>query len=299
MPPAEAKAAAHALDQYFQKQAQEVLAAGDDLRFEGGVEQLGPFSTPGNVVFQPAGAGPFPALVLLPDCSGRIGDRMRKRVEAGLTEGYAVMVLDSMRGHLTNCVAPLRVSMARRLKDAYDALDYLSTIPQIDPARVAVAGYSQGGTIALLLAAKNSSELYGARRRFAASIAWYPLCYMSARYARQEIDFLRPDIDTPLLTLMGEDDIYTPAFDCVPHLEELKAGGAPVEWHVYPKAAHGWDLAEVSGRSTMTFRGDRMIFGFNAAATQDGQARTFAFMKRHLQSQRQAQDQVVNATLGK
>ncbi|RJG03074.1 acyltransferase family protein [Noviherbaspirillum sedimenti] len=280
--PAASATAAHEFDAYSKEQAQEVLAAGDDLRFEGEPGELGAFSTLPNAVFMPAGPGPFPALVLLPDCGGRIGDRMRKRVEAGIAQGYAVMVLDSMRGHLTNCVAPLRVSMARRVKDAYDALDHLSRLPQIDPQRIAVAGFSQGGTIALLLASKNSSALYAAKRRFAASVAWYPLCYMSARYARRELDFLRPDIDTPLLLLMGGEDSYTPAYDCVPHLEELQAGGAPVEWHVFPKAVHGWDLAEVSGRSTMTFRGDRMTFSFDAAATQEAQERTFAFMKRRL-----------------
>lgn len=282
MLPAAATTAVHEFDAYFQEQAQEVLAAGDDLRFEVEAGKLGAFSTPGNVVFKPAGQGPFPALVLLPDCGGRIGDRMRKRVEAGIAEGYAVMVLDSMRGHLTNCIAPLKVSMARRLKDAYDALDYLSRTPHIDPQRIAVAGFSQGGIISLMLASKKSSALYGAKRRYAASVAWYPLCYMSARYAKRELDFLRPDIDTPLLLLLGGEDIYTPAYDCVPHLQELQAGGAPVEWHVFPKAVHGWDLAEVSGRSTMTFRGDRMTFAFDAAATQEAQERTFAFIKQRL-----------------
>ncbi|QAU33225.1 acyltransferase family protein [Janthinobacterium sp. 17J80-10] len=287
--PAASATAAHEFDEYFREQAQEVRATGDDLHFENEAGKLGMFGTPGNAVFKPAGQGPFPALVLLPDCGGRIGDRMRKRVEAGLAQGYAVMVLDSMRGHLTNCVAPLKVSMARRLKDAYDALDYLSKVPQVDPQRITVAGFSQGGTIALMLASKKSSDPYTAQQRYAASVAWYPLCYMSARYAKRELDFLRPDIDTPLLLLMGGEDSYTPAYDCVPHLQELQAGGAPVEWYVFPQAVHGWDLAEVSGRSTMTFRGDRMTFSFDAAATQEAQERTFAFMKRHLAREPQQQ----------
>ncbi len=180
----------------------------------------------------------------------------------GLAQGYVVMVVDSLRGHPNNCVAPLRVSFERRLKDAYDALEHLSKI---------AAGRSAAHCGCRLFAGRHGRAAAGiqanprrctpSRRRFAAGVAWYPLCYMSARYAkRKEFDFLRPDIDTPLLLLMGGEDIYTPAYDCVPHLEELQAGGAPVEWQVFPQAVHGWDLTEASGGSTFTFRGDRMTF---------------------------------------
>jgi dienelactone hydrolase/peptidoglycan/LPS O-acetylase OafA/YrhL len=269
-------------DAYIQEEMREVLSMGENLRFEGKAGALGAFSSLGNKIFKPAGQGPFPALVLLPDCSGRIGSRMRQRVEAGIALGYVVMMVDSMRGHFTNCVAPLRVSIARRVKDAYDALDHLAKLPQVDPRRIAVAGFSQGGIVALLAAAEKPAALYAARRRFAASVAFYPLCYLSGRYAKQEVDFLRPDIDTPLLLLMGGEDIYTPAYDCVPHLQELQAGGAPVEWHVFPQAVHGWDLAEISGRSTFTFRGDRMTFSFDAAATRESQDRMFDFLQRRM-----------------
>ena len=277
--------AADEFEEQLKTQAQAVLAQRDDLRFESQAAEFGSFSSLSNAVFKPAGQGPFPALVLLPDCSGRIGDSMRRRVEAGLAQGYVVMVVDSLRGHPNNCVAPLRVPFERRLKDAYDALEHLSKLPQVDPQRIAAVGFSQGASVALLLASGKSSALSTDGRRYAAGVAWYPLCYMSARYTGKngkEFDFLRPDIDTPLLLLMGSEDIYTPAYDCVPHLEELQAAGAPVEWQVFPRAVHGWDIREASGGSTFTFRGDRMTFAYDATATRDGQQKMFAFLQQRL-----------------
>ncbi|TCS37843.1 dienelactone hydrolase [Paucimonas lemoignei] len=294
-PQAMRDAAARLFEEQLQTQAREVLTKHDDLRFATEATELSTLSKLSNAVFKPSGSGPFPALVLLPDCSGRIGASMQQRVEAGIAQGYVVMVVDSLRGHPNNCISPLRVSFERRIKDAYDALDHLSKMPQVDPQRIAVAGYSQGGTVALMLTSKQSTALFGRQRRFAAGAAWYPLCYLSARYGKQEADFLRQDIDKPLLLLMGGDDIYTPAYDCEPHLQELQAAGAPVEWHVFPQAGHGWDLKEVSGRSTFTFRGDRMTFSYDAAATQEGQKQMFEFFKRKLMLNPLRQATVVQA----
>jgi dienelactone hydrolase/fucose 4-O-acetylase-like acetyltransferase len=282
LPQAAREAAATAFSQRIEKQVQAVLTSHDDLHFAKDAVPLGTLSNLSNAIFKPSGQGPFPALVLLPDCSGRIGPSMRLRVETGIAQGFVVMVVDSLRGHPNNCVTPLRVPFERRLKDAYDALEHLRNMPQVDPQRIAAVGYSQGGAVALMLASKQSSTLFGARHRFAAGVAWYPLCYLSARYGRQEADFLRPDIDTPLLLLMGGEDIFTPAYDCEPHLQELQTSGVPVEWHVFPQAAHGWDLKEVSGRSTYTFRGDRMTFSYDTNATQEGMQRMFAFLTRKL-----------------
>ncbi len=282
---AEDAAGTHDIPDEFLQQVQQLLARPDDLKFSGELDALDSLSSLANRPFKPAGAGPFPALVLLPDCGGIIGKTMRRRVEDAIAQGYVVMVVDSMRGHANNCVLPLRVPMERRIKDAYDALAHLRTLPQVDPQRIAVAGYSQGGTIALLLASPKVSALFTRTPRFAAATAWYPLCYMSARYAEREADFLRADIDTPLQLLMGGEDIYTPAYDCVPHLESLQARGVPVEWQVYPKAVHGWDLKEFSGGATRTFRGDRMIFAYDADATREAQKQMFDFLQRRLQQQ--------------
>lgn len=264
------------------KEAQEVMAAKDDLRFDTSTKELWDLATLSNAIFKPAGSGPFPALVLLHDCSGRQGPGMRNWIDVALKKSYVVMVVDSMRGHPSNCTSPLKVSIARRVKDAYDALEHLRTLPMVDPKRIAVTGFSQGGIVALLLSSKEFADMFSVQHRFAAASALYPLCYMSARYAKYDIDFLRQDTDIPLKVLMGEEDTYTPAYDCMLGLLQLNTRGAPVEWHIFPKASHGWDIPEINGRRVMSFRGDMVGFSYNQTATTESRKMLFDFLERRM-----------------
>ncbi len=282
-PASAAGAAPDEFDAYMQRQAQQVLAANDDLFFEPVPrEELGPFTSLRNAMFKPAGPGPFPALVLLHGCSGIYSRSMRLWVEAAVGQGYLVMPVDSLRDHVSNCSLTPKVTYGQRIQDAYDALDHLSKLPMVDPQRIAVAGFSQGGTVALLLASKRMSSPYATQNRFAAGVALYPLCFISARYVSADVDYLRPDIDMPLLVLAGEEDTLTPAYDCIPHLQELAQQGAPVEWHAYPGAAHGWDMIGASGASLIDYKGDRMTFSYDAAATTDSRRRLFDFLERRM-----------------
>ncbi|MBS0308307.1 MAG: acyltransferase family protein [Proteobacteria bacterium] len=259
----------------------------DDLVFTSGVSKLHFYSVLGNTVFQPEGAGPFPALVLLPDCSGRLGEGMRLWVKAALTQGYAVLPVDSMRGQPTNCRAPLKISIARRIKDAYDALGHLRTLPTIDTKRIAVAGFSQGAVVSLLLGSKGVATMYGMRQPgkhdFAAVAALYPLCYFPAYHGAADVEFLRPDTDKPLLALMGGQDIYAPAYDCLIGLNKLKKQGAPVTWQVFPDAGHGWDIPEANGRQTISFRGDIVPLNYKLDISTQSRAAVFAFLARSME----------------
>ena len=98
-------------------------AAGhSDLKFSSDAKKLGSFSTLGNAVFQPDGVGPFPAIVVVHSCGG-INERSRYWTEEFLKRGYVVLVIDSFgpRGVTTNCGPKRRVSIARSVKDAFDA----------------------------------------------------------------------------------------------------------------------------------------------------------------------------------
>jgi dienelactone hydrolase len=269
-------------DAFMTRQAQEVFAAKDDLRFDTVVKELGTFTSIGNAIFKPEGKGPFPALVLLHGCGGIYEKGMRQWIAAALKQGYAVMAVDSMRGHATNCVAPLKVSTGQRIKDAYDALDHLRKLPSIDSKRVAVVGFSQGGAVALLLASQEFSAMYAPQSRFAAVAAVYPLCYFSARYGKYDTELLRTDIDTPLLVLMGGEDTYTPAYDCLFNFQKLQGRGAPVDWHIFPQATYCWDTPELSGKRTVSFRGDVVGFTYDPAASAESRQRLFDFLDRRL-----------------
>lgn len=95
---------------------------------------------------RPDGDGPFPAVVVLPVCTGFSGhsasttDRLRRW-------GYVALTVDSLgpRGLPAVCVSVF----LDQITDAFAALRYLSQLSYIDPQRVAVLGYSLGGFSAL------------------------------------------------------------------------------------------------------------------------------------------------------
>jgi dienelactone hydrolase len=95
--------------------------------------------------------------------------------------------------------------------DAYGALNFLAARDYVDPARLVVLGFAQGGTTALGLASPNGYTQGVSPHRFAGAIAYTPQCYPG--YATVSI---------PTLILAGEVDSWNPAADC----EAMMAGRA-------------------------------------------------------------------------
>jgi dienelactone hydrolase len=240
-----------------------------------------------NAVFKPAGNGPFPALVLAHTCGGVRPVEMRYWVDAALKEGYAVLVVDSMRGNANNCFAPMPVPTGRRLKDLYDAAGHLSKLPFVDPARIAELGFSQGAIMAALLASPQAKQAVApAAPRYAASAGLYGTCQWPAgslRTVNFQITYLFGDSDRPLLYLMGDEDRETPAQYCSDVLPKLKDKGAPVEWNLYPGVTHCWDCSTMNGFSKVDQKGDRIVYRYDRAVTEDSRKRVFDFLSRRLQ----------------
>jgi dienelactone hydrolase len=145
-------------------------------------------------LYRPPGSGPFPAVVLLHPCSGRLPPRLEQADAARYTaRGYALLAVDSFgaRGIADGCAGGgASVDM---VMDAYGALLHLAALPVIDPDRIALVGYSYGAGVALSAVAFDGPErLFD--RQFSAAIAYYPWC---------------PDrlaVGVPTLVLIGELD---------------------------------------------------------------------------------------------
>jgi dienelactone hydrolase len=253
---------------------------------------------------RPAGDGPFPAVVILHDCSG-LGPGSSGapwRWSSELTaRGFVTIWPDSFstrgrpRGVCTvtsGSPVPLRV----RANDAYAALAHLRTLPHVDMKRIAVMGGSHGGSstfAAIVDVAANANH----EDRFAAAIALYPNCGGSFGGWMAERDKEAPHkIVTysgvfkplaPLLILTGAADDWTPAEPCRRLAAASQAAGHPVEIVVYPGAHHSFDspapLRFVADRRNMNAPGGRgATTGGQKEAWADAIARVDGFLARHL-----------------
>jgi len=242
----------------------------------------------------PAGLGPFPAAVFLHGCSG-LGSSggIYPTYEAWadhLNEaGYAVLMVDSAgsRGFGRTCgPSEERTRMYReRPADAYGALAYLQSLWRIDPARVSLIGWSQGGGIVLLSIVDKSIGRPSPPPPydFNAAVAFYPaacsITRQSAPYTEVEPGTWTPV--APLLVLQGAADNWTPPDRCMVFVETVRSRGHPVEIVLYPGAYHAFDAPDMpirKRRGVMTARGEAPIVGTNEAARQDALQRVVEFL---------------------
>ena len=154
--------------------------------------------------------------------------------------------------------------MPERQADAWGALLYLSKIDFVDPQRVAVVGWSQGGIVALQIASAYPSELFNIpdALKFKAAVAFYPLC----RVATDQMSM-------PTLILIGELDDWTPAQDCERWIERNGGKGAPVKLVVYPAAFHAFDAS--SFREGIRSFGHWLKYDPDAAERSESEMRNF------------------------
>jgi dienelactone hydrolase len=251
-------------------------------------------------VTRPEGPGPFPAVVILHDCSG-LGPRASGAPARWSRElaarGYVVIVPDSFttRGHpdgVCTDSSPGRgeVGPARRAVDAYAALAHARALPFADGRRLGVMGGSHGGstTLAAMAAPESAWEPLARDKRagFAAAVALYPGC--RARLGSWRADGTGTyQAVAPLLILIGDKDDWTPAAPCVALARSSQATRHPVEIVVYPGAHHSFDsdrpVRFVATRVNMNAPGGRgATTGGDPRAWADSIRRVAEFFERTL-----------------
>ena len=216
------------------------------------------------LLFRPPGgttnAG-VPLVVALHGCGGMFGARNGREPALSerfstwtgqfLVDGYAVLWPDSFtpRGHREICTAKMgdrTITAALRRLDVLGALNFAAKLPGIDAQRIAVIGWSHGGSTTL--AAINSENSQVARFRahaesppfFRAAVALYPGCSTPLRDGPK----WRPATTTSIH--IGASDDWTPAAPCVALAESMREAGQPLTVRVYPDSYHGFDAP--SGR---------------------------------------------------
>ena len=209
---------------------------------------LSPALRPHDRLVMPEGPGPFPAVVVLHTCVGKVGhaDRWADRLAAA---GYAALVVDSMKPRgLENPVGRLLVCRGStltgtdRAADVLVSLEHLRGLPRVDPDRLALLGFSHGGWAALVapglapdadLAAAAPGGIAGLR----AVAAVYPHCGADAGAGLG-----RWPGDVALLMLLAGADTTVAVEPCRTLAGRRRHDGGQVALHVYDGADHAFDI---------------------------------------------------------
>ena len=236
----------------------------------------------GSFLYAPPGPGPFPAVVLSHTCGG-----LRRHVfewaERLVAAGYVALVIDHLgpRSLTNNCPPDNAVSANEFAEDAAAALEHLRGRSLVDPGRVAHMGFSYGAMAGVRLASRTFQRLWLGGRRFQAVIAFYPWC---GEYGPGPERNLYPDIETPLLLILGADDDETPPGVCVEAASRIAERGRPIAWKVYPGTTHSFDSSIMGDRSfTRPLPGGRTTtYRYNRQSTEDAWRESREFLARHL-----------------
>ncbi len=248
-------------------------------------------------VRRPEGPGPFPAVVVLHDCSGlgpHSSGAPRRWAKVLVEAGYVVLIPDSFstRGFPAGvCTDPSPerrdVNPEHRVRDAYEALRYARTLPFVDGRHVGVMGGSHGGSTTLAtVVAPQEGYVSAEHPGFAAAVALYPGC--GARYgdwSARTGGTYRPL--APLEILIGEKDDWTPAAPCERMAFRSQAAGYPVTIKVYPGAQHAFDSPHAVHYDARRVNGNApdgrgATTGGNPEAWADAIREVKAFFARHL-----------------
>jgi dienelactone hydrolase len=183
---------------------------------------------------KPKGHGPFPAVVLLHSCLGLRADR-RSITSTLASWGYVALFVDDFTEH--GIRETCAVDFPEAAPDAFGALAFIATLPDVDKTRIGVIGYSQGADTALQIAASRFRSAVAIPKdvAFKAAVAFYPPC--------ENLSGTR--LQLPTLILIGAADAVTPAAAC----ERLvsKQPAANVKLVVYPGVGHVFDDPEFTG----------------------------------------------------
>lgn len=214
----------------------ESLTLSDRQFLTGTSEGTKPVTVTGVLRIAKAGTERLPTVILIHGSGGLSGNIEFWQRALG-ARGISTFALDGFTGRGLTAVNTDQSLLARTnlILDVYRALGVLAKHPRVDPARVAVMGFSRGGQAAL----------YASLKRF--DVAWNrsgikPAIFLPV-YPDCSIRF-RDDtavVASPIRMFGGSGDDYNPAATCAAYTERLIAAGADVNLTVFPGAQHVFD----------------------------------------------------------
>lgn len=240
-------------------------------------------------LYQPSGPGPHAAVVMLHGRGGPYsslakgvytGDTLSKRHkfwgEFWANRGYVALLVDSFgprgywrgfpRASYEDRPSVVSEQTARPL-DAYGALAYLRTRPDVRADRIGLQGWSNGGMTALVTMSSHAPGVSNPSppTAFRAALVFYPGCGMEAVQG----SYLPY---APIQMFVGTADAEVSPKRCTTWEKRVHAAGGPIDLTVYDGAEHDFDDPSPSRQRNES----------NAAATRDAIRRAEDFFARQL-----------------
>lgn len=224
----------------------------------------------------PQACGPFPTVLAFHGCGGQRDSMVDDLKSWLLPAGYAVLFVDSFAARGIEDWHPVCDGKLlwgnERAQDVYAALELAAAMPEIDPQRMAVMGFSHGGWAILDALAYGGAAGHGftqsgqqALTRIKAAVTYYPYCGYPAHL---RLDSQAPRA-IPLLMLLAAQDSVTDHQQCLDSLDDLKL--ARIQLVQYQDADHVFD--QPSPMNT-----------YQPALAADAHAKTLAFLHESLRS---------------
>jgi dienelactone hydrolase len=195
-----------------------------------------PATLAGELRIPKPGSDRLPAVVLIHG-SGGVGSNVDAWAKEINSLGVAAFILDTFsgRGIVSTVSDQSQLDSLAMVIDAYRALSLLAQHPRIDPARIAVMGFSKGAVPAVYSSNERFRKLYDpATVSFAAHIGLYTPCNVQYR----DDDKVTA---APIRLFHGIADDYVAIAPCRGYVERLKRAGANVALTEYPDAFHAYD----------------------------------------------------------
>ncbi|MDJ0631210.1 MAG: alpha/beta fold hydrolase [Rhodobacter sp.] len=263
----------------------------DQLSFEEVRFQNGDLDLTGMLML-PAGEGPFPGAVFIhgSGTSRRDNPWYLSVAEALLDNGIAVLIPDK-RGSENSGGDWRDTSFEELATDTDAAFDVLIEVPQVDSGRVGLIGFSQGGSIVPIVAAKDPSAAFvvsmvgsgvtteeqlifeeinnitqmGTYRFVARLVARFTVPAIMRRDTWRATAGFDPmtywrDVEAPVFAAFGEGDTNVPVAESIARFETLPY---EVLIGVYPDGGHGI-TDPVSGHVQQAFLDDLVSFVLSA-----------------------------------
>jgi dienelactone hydrolase len=208
-----------------------------DPEFLSGRKEGKPVTIAGELRLPRPGTDRLPAVVFLHG-SGGISGYVTDWEQEFNSMGIATFVVDSFTGRGIASVINDQSLLGRMTQvfDSYRAFEVLEKHPRVDPARIAVMGFSRGGQGALYSGMKRFQRMHGpaSGREYAAYVALYPTC---------NTVFLDDEDVTskPIRIFHGAADDYVPIGPCRAYAMRLKSKGADIQHTEYAGALHVFD----------------------------------------------------------